>query len=114
MKEIIIPTKMDYVHKTLVLTLLCIIIMLVGSAMNIVVIYSNACRMPVEDLGFETNVHFSYFSEDYKSIHYYYFSDKYHFFDYIYSIGDLIMTLDFILIFWIIFRVGRVWWKKIK
>jgi len=63
--------------------------------MNLLAISDNGGRMPVKDLGYETDRHFSF--EENSEVKYWFFSDIIYIGNYIASIGDIGMVIGVIL-----------------
>jgi len=82
-------------NKQIVILFLIDIIFL-GAIFNILAISTNGGRMPVKDLGYETNIHSSY--ENYEDINFPIYSDRFNIGDSIVSLGDIIMFLSMLLI----------------
>jgi hypothetical protein len=73
-----------------------VILMMIGMSMNFVVIQSNAGRMPVYGLNYETSSHFGYEEND--TIKNRFFADNFEIYGDIFSIGDLLMFISIICI----------------
>lgn len=94
MKDKIIKNQQKLII-SLLLVILFMLNIMIGIVGNYVVVKNNAGKMPVlSSVEYSTDTHFSF--QDPSEINYYFLTDKFSFFNSIYSIGDLIMIVNFI------------------